>query len=197
MTIQPKGYEATLQRVDELRARLDLVKSKPKEPMPSPANIPMAGNIPGDGFAPLNPFGPGQSTSSSGAPEHLRALISHAAAQTGVDPILLESLVQAESDFKPREVSPAGAMGLTQLMPGTAKSLGVTDPFDPAQNLIGGAKYLSQMLKQFGGDERLALAGYNAGPGAVRRFGGVPPYKETQHYVDRIMARVASMRGKP
>jgi soluble lytic murein transglycosylase-like protein len=197
MMIQPKGYEATMRRVEELKARLDLVKSKPQEPMPSPTNTPLEGSIPSNSYAPLNPFGAGKSMSQSGAPENLKSLIDHAAAQTGVDPVLLESLVQAESDFNPKEVSHVGAMGLTQLMPGTAKSLGVTDPFDPAQNLLGGAKYLAQMLKQFGGDERLALAGYNAGPGAVKRFGGIPPYKETQHYVDRIMTRVTAMRGKP
>ena len=193
--IQPRGYEATLQRVQELKSRLELVKNKPKEPLPSPSNTPLQGFIPGDGNVPFDPFGPGRSTVLSGASEQLKPLIQQAASQAGVDPSLLESLVQAESDFNPKEVSKVGAMGLTQLMPGTAKALGVNDPFDPAQNLMGGAKYLSQMLKQFNGDERLALAGYNAGPGAVKRYGGVPPYPETQHYVDRIMARVTALRG--
>jgi soluble lytic murein transglycosylase-like protein len=80
-------------------------------------------------------------------------------------------------------------------MPGTAASLGVTNPLDPAQSLQGGAKYLRQQLDRFGGDERLALAAYNAGPGAVARYGGVPPYRETQNYVNSVMAKAATYRG--
>ncbi|HVL39761.1 MAG TPA: lytic transglycosylase domain-containing protein, partial [Fimbriimonadaceae bacterium] len=100
---------------------------------------------------------------------------------------LLDALVAEESAYDPNARSRAGAMGLSQLMPGTARELGVADPFDPAQNLRGGAKYLAQMLQRFG-DLRLALAAYNAGPGAVEKAGlAVPPYRETQEYVERVM----------
>jgi soluble lytic murein transglycosylase-like protein len=123
------------------------------------------------------------------------AEIDAAAASNGVDPALLKGLVAQESGFDPNARSGAGALGLTQLMPGTAASLGVTNPLDPAQSLQGGAKYLRQQLDRFGGDERLALAAYNAGPGAVARYGGVPPYSETQNYVNSVMAKAATYRG--
>ncbi len=123
------------------------------------------------------------------------AEIDAAAASNGIDPALLKGLVSQESGFDPNARSGAGAVGLTQLMPGTAASLGVTNPLDPAQSLQGGAKYLRQQLDRFGGDERLALAAYNAGPGAVARYGGVPPYSETQNYVKNVMAKAAAYRG--
>ncbi len=123
------------------------------------------------------------------------AEIDAAAASNGIDPALLKGLVSQESGFDPNARSGAGAVGLTQLMPGTAASLGVTNPLDPAQSLQGGAKYLRQQLDRFGGDEKLALAAYNAGPGAVAKFGGVPPYAETQNYVNSVMSKAASYRG--
>ena len=113
----------------------------------------------------------------------------------GIDPALLKGLVQQESGFDPNARSGAGAVGLTQLMPGTAAALGVTDPTDPAQSLQGGARYLREQLDRFGGDERLALAAYNAGPGAVSKYGGIPPYAETQGYVNKVLANAASYRG--
>lgn len=123
------------------------------------------------------------------------AEIEAAAARHGVDPALLKALIKQESGFDPRARSSAGALGLTQLMPATAASLGVTDPLDPAQAIDGGAKYLAQQLARFGGDERLALAAYNAGPGAVAKFGGVPPYAETQKYVTNVTAMAAQYRA--
>jgi len=123
------------------------------------------------------------------------AEITAAAKKHGVDPALLAGLVRQESNFNPAAGSPAGAQGLTQLMPATAASLGVTDVHDPAQALDGGAKYLRQQLDRFGGDVARALAAYNAGPGAVERFGGVPPYAETQEYVRRVQANAAEYRA--
>lgn len=121
--------------------------------------------------------------------------INAAATKYGIDPALLAGLVKQESGFNPNATSGAGAKGLTQLMPATARSLGVTDPTDPAQALDGGAKYLKQQLDRFHGDERLALAAYNAGPGAVQRFGGVPPYAETKAYVEKVLANRDAFRA--
>jgi len=112
--------------------------------------------------------------------------INAAAARHGIDPALLAGLIRQESNFDPSAVSPAGARGLTQLMPGTAAGLGVTDASDPAQAIDGGARYLRQQLDAFGNDPVRALAAYNAGPGAVTRHGGVPPYAETQAYVRKV-----------
>jgi soluble lytic murein transglycosylase-like protein len=125
------------------------------------------------------------------------AEITAAAKRHGLDPALLAGLVKQESGFDPGAVSPAGAQGLTQLMPGTAAGLGVTDPLDPAQALEGGAKYLREQLDRFGGDVARALAAYNAGPGAVQRYGGIPPYAETQNYVRAVQAHAASFRRTP
>jgi soluble lytic murein transglycosylase-like protein len=112
--------------------------------------------------------------------------INAAAARHGIDPALLAGLIRQESNFDPAAVSPAGARGLTQLMPATAAGLGVTDAADPAQAIEGGARYLKQQLDAFGNDPTQALAAYNAGPGAVARHGGVPPYAETQAYVRKV-----------
>jgi soluble lytic murein transglycosylase-like protein len=123
------------------------------------------------------------------------AEITAAAKKHGIDPALLAGLVKQESGFNPTAGSPAGARGLTQLMPGTAAGLGVTDVLDPIQSLDGGAKYLRQQLDAFGGDLTRALAAYNAGPGAVQRYGGVPPYAETQNYVRIVQANAAQYRA--
>ena len=112
--------------------------------------------------------------------------INAAAARHKLDPALLAGLIRQESNFNPSAVSPAGARGLTQLMPGTAAGLGVRDSGDPVQAIEGGARYLRQQLDRFGNDPVRALAAYNAGPGAVLRHGGVPPYAETQAYVRKV-----------
>lgn len=108
--------------------------------------------------------------------------------QHDVDERLIKAVIAAESCFNHKAVSRVGAQGLMQLMPGTAKLVGVKDPFDPAQNMQGGVRYLRMMLDEFNQDQRLALAAYNAGPGAVKKYNNeVPPYKETQHYVSKIL----------
>lgn len=115
--------------------------------------------------------------------------------RNGVDPLLLYSVMHQESSFKQRAVSPKGARGLMQLMPGTAARFGVTSIFDPRQNIEGGARYLRFLLDRFDGDVRLALAGYNAGEGAVDKYGWrVPPYAETQEYVRRISKRYSLLQ---
>jgi soluble lytic murein transglycosylase-like protein len=123
--------------------------------------------------------------------------ITAAAQANGLDPALLAGLIKQESGFNPTAGSPAGARGLAQLMPGTAAGLGVTNVLDPVQSISGGAKYLKQQLDAFGGDVAKALAAYNAGPGAVQRFGGIPPYAETQNYVRAVQAHAASFRSAP
>jgi soluble lytic murein transglycosylase-like protein len=123
----------------------------------------------------------------------LKAMAVAAATAAGVPPNLFVALVEAESGFNPTAVSPAGALGLSQLMPATARALGVTDPFDPQQNLAAGARYLKALLGQFG-SVPLALAAYNAGPAAVAFYGGVPPYPETEAYVARVLS-LAGLAG--
>ena len=127
---------------------------------------------------------------ASAAPLQVRAAIDEAARRAELSPRLIEAVARQESGFRHQAVSSAGAVGVMQLMPATAAELGV-DRFDLSQNINGGAAYLRRMLDSFGGDLPLALAAYNAGPGAVRRFGGVPPFVETRAYVSAILGRLA------
>ena len=118
----------------------------------------------------------------------LMNMISEISEKHGVDEKLVKALIRQESGFNPKAKSKAGAMGLMQLMPATAKGLGVTDAYNPVQNVDGGVRYLKSMLEKYNGNVILALAAYNAGPGAVDKYDGVPPYKETQNYVKNILA---------
>ncbi len=122
------------------------------------------------------------------ATQSLDAIFERAAQMYDVPNALLKAIAKAESNFNPKAVSCAGAQGVMQLMPTTAKALGVTDSFDPEQNIMGGAKYISQMLKKYNGNTALALAAYNAGSGNVAKYGGIPPFRETQNYVKKVMA---------
>ncbi|HEY6889653.1 MAG TPA: lytic transglycosylase domain-containing protein [Solirubrobacter sp.] len=202
------SIEAVISRVSQLQAMLASGSPQPAPTTATPSSTSFStalqnatGATP-TSFSSLATGTPATSTASpistssalpAGTP--YAAEITAAATANGVDPALLAGLVKQESGFNPNAGSGAGARGLTQLMPSTASGLGVSNVLDPVQSLNGGAKYLKQQLDTFGGDVTKALAAYNAGPGAVQRFGGVPPYAETQNYVRIVQANAAAYRG--
>lgn len=219
MRMTPVGPEGIKGRIAEIKAKIERLSQQeevPFEPAPQPKPSPLQASgsrgIPAAlqgalvknpvmanlaGNQPLNPLagGLGLSAALPKGREAWLSAIQSAAEKNGIDPVLFEELVAQESAFNPLARSQAGAMGLTQLMPETARMLGVSDPWNPEQNLNGGARYLSQMLKEFGGSESLALAAYNAGPGRVRRSGGVPSIPETEGYVKSITTKVEARRS--
>lgn len=130
-------------------------------------------------------------------PEQIDALVQQNASIWQVDPALIKSVIANESSFNANATSPVGAQGLMQLMPETAATLGVRNPYDPAQNVAGGTRYLRGLLDRFKGDTRLAVAAYNAGPNAVEKYGDVPPYSETQNYVQNVLGSLDKYRAQP
>jgi soluble lytic murein transglycosylase-like protein len=199
------SIEAAMSRISQIQAMLAAGIVPQPQPQPQATATSFATQLRSAQGAALTATTPAAApaapaaTASSGVSElpagtPYAAEITAAAKAHGVDPALLAGLVKQESGFNPNAGSGAGAKGLTQLMPATAAGLGVTNVLDPVQNLNGGAQYLAQQLKAFGGDVTKALAAYNAGPGAVQRFGGVPPYSETQNYVRIVQANAASFR---
>jgi soluble lytic murein transglycosylase-like protein len=125
----------------------------------------------------------------------INSLIEKYAAKNNLDPTFVKAVIRQESGFNPKAKSCCGAMGLMQLMPGTAKGLGVVNPFSAEDNIKGGTKMLSNLLKTYGGRKDLALAAYNAGGGAVKKYNGIPPYAETQRYVKNILSMYGKMKG--
>lgn len=126
----------------------------------------------------------------------LNKIIDFASQKYGVNVDLIREVISAESSFNAKAESSAGAQGLMQLMPGTASEYGVTDPFDPLQNVDGGTHFLSDLLDRYKGNVSLALAAYNAGPGAVKKHNGIPPYRETQAYVNKIISKLDGVDKK-
>jgi soluble lytic murein transglycosylase-like protein len=181
--------------MEEIQARVaSLQQGTPSQPAASFAStLASAQQVPGQQTSAISVSA--ASGTTAGGTTDFESEINAAATSNGIDPALLKGLVQQESGFDPNARSGAGAVGLTQLMPATAAGLGVTDATDPVQSLQAGARYLREQLDRFGGDERLALAAYNAGPGAVSKFGGFRPYAETQNYVNKVMSNAATYRG--
>ncbi len=171
----PKGKS----RRSKLTTTRNLIYSPNSRPLTQLSSMNVAGSL--DGFT----------TGNAGVDN----LIMESGKRNSVDPLLLYSIMHQESTFRPGAVSPKGARGLMQLMPFTARRFGVTSIFDPRQNIEGGARYMRFLLDLFGGDVELALAGYNAGEGAVMKYGyRIPPYRETQEYVRRITRRYGLIR---
>jgi hypothetical protein len=155
------------------------------QPDPEPAPSFVAPTVQGQHPAAQAPAS--AATPAQGPAKSTDQIVREASSVHGVDSDFIHSVIQQESAGNPRAVSPAGARGLMQLMPGTAAQLGVQDSFSPEQNVHGGARYLRELLERYHGDAVKALAAYNAGPGAVDRYRGVPPYRETRLYVQRIV----------
>jgi soluble lytic murein transglycosylase-like protein len=205
----PSGAIAATERMQRLQALIARVEQGPAgfaaalqaaQASPQAAGVGASATTLAAAQASLSPAGLGASVDATAiapagtAGGRYDSLIAQAAARNGVDPAVLHGLIQQESGFDPNATSSAGALGLTQLMPGTASSLGVSEPLNPEQSIEGGARYLGQMLRQFAGNTADALAAYNAGPGAVQRYGGVPPYTETQQYVTKVLGYAAAYR---
>ncbi|HZO87563.1 MAG TPA: lytic transglycosylase domain-containing protein [Chthonomonadaceae bacterium] len=188
--------QIALARIQEIEARLGILAAPTPPPVPPPTTQTPppgsadAGKRPFDvmlaqagGNVELRPIGPSAGPFS---PE-IDALVVKYAAQNQLPPDLVRAVIQQESGGNPRSVSAVGAKGLMQLMPETAQAFGVQDAFDPEQNIAAGTRYLAGLLREFQGELPKALAAYNAGSAAVRKYGGVPPYAETQQYVQRIL----------
>lgn len=185
-----ESVENTLNRIQEIRKKInsyyslaegagtsfkEILAAKTQNPEPRTLNLePRTQN-------------PEVTTHHSPTTDHLSQLIEKYSQKYSLDPALVRAVIKVESNFNSRAISPAGAKGLMQLMPQTAKDLGVENIFDPEENIAGGTRYLREMLNQFDNDLSLSLAAYNAGPTRVRKSGGIPNIQETQNYVKKVL----------
>lgn len=174
MTLE--NLQSTLQRIADIRSQF--------EPASSTLDAKAASQFEGVFSKAVNQA---ENQNNTTTPENLDALIQDQAQAQGVDANLLKAVIRNESNFNPKAVSHVGAQGLMQLMPATAAALNVQDSFNPAQNIQGGAKYLKGLLQKYHQSVPMALAAYNAGPGAVDQHNGIPPFPETKHYVNKVI----------
>ena len=186
--MQIEGLEHVIHRIDELNQRFGLATSPYNKRAERPAAVQkLQGNeqtVQGGSFA--SELSGAMKAAGATMPGDTNSMIAAAARKYNVDPRLAAAIAQTESGCNQEAVSPAGAVGVMQLMPETAAGLGV-NPYDKQQNIEGGVKYIRQMMDTFGGDVQKAIAAYNAGPQAVKDYNGVPPYRETQNYVNKVL----------
>lgn len=182
------GLQLTLSRINQIEQNFKSIETDGQKPETASFDSVLNDKIdinnpqlPGSIF--IKPFANAMSTPKT----ELDGIIKKCAQQNNLDENLIKAVIKAESGFNTQAKSPVGALGLMQLMPSTAKGLGVDNPLDPEQNIAGGTKYLKNLISKFDGKIDLALAAYNAGSGAVTKYGGIPPYSETQNYVKRVL----------
>lgn len=181
MSVEITGLDITLNRISAIERNFQTLSGGLNKPDSAFQSIL-------DGYMRINS---GENVSKA----EINNLIDVYSAKNGLDTDFVRAVVKQESGFNEKATSRCGAMGLMQLMPGTAKSLGVENPYDAEQNVQGGTKMLANLLKTYGGNKELALAAYNAGGGAVKKYGGIPPYQETQNYVKSIMSMYQRSKG--
>jgi len=192
MTGAISGLDITLHRMSEIERGFQtlMARSKTEVPVAQPDFQKIL-----DKTVQLEKISPIKSTNAAKSRAEIDNLIEEYSAKNGLDADFVKAVVRQESGFNPNAKSKCGAMGLMQLMPSTAKGLGVTNAFDAEQNIYGGTKYLKGLLDRFGNNKELALAAYNAGPNAVKKYKGIPPYAETQNYVKSIMKSYDKLKG--
>ncbi len=189
----PTGLDLTLQRISAIERQFQMLAGEPPKVDNNFQKILDSSIKDKDGKVsnPLNRHLVGKDVSK----EEINDLIETYSQKNGLDADFVKAVVKQESGFNEKATSRCGAMGLMQLMPGTAKSLGVKNAYDAEENVAGGTKMLANLLKTYGGDKKLALAAYNAGGGAVKKYGGIPPYQETQNYVKNVLSIYNKYKG--